>query len=287
MLLSALSLLPCFIGKINLTSDLFLDVLDFKESDNYKLLHLVWRKFPRNRHSTEGQRTTATLSTQMEEASNAPLVLASSADLISFSRKILSQDTDCYSDTDLKKDPLDLKNGPLDQRSSLIQMTQCRLLMLDLPNVPIPHVSPGKSDIQRVKPRFSCQIVSNAWRTKNVQRTPISDSSIINCESIDSPREGWRRGSPKTFKTKMNSTTPKNSPKPDLPVIGKYEHKFSPKHKPFNIPTSFGSIPSGISDDGMKGKTVDHQSTRFHRHRGQLSILCFMSLLIPYDIRGQ
>ncbi len=52
------------------TSDLFLDVSDFKESDNHKLLHLVWRKFPRNRHATEGQRTIKSLSTQTVEGSS-------------------------------------------------------------------------------------------------------------------------------------------------------------------------------------------------------------------------
>ncbi len=77
------------------TSDFFLDIVDYKESDHHKLLHLVWRKFPRNQHSTEGQRTTATLSTQTEEASSAGLGLAPSADLTSISRNFLAPDADC------------------------------------------------------------------------------------------------------------------------------------------------------------------------------------------------
>ncbi len=41
----------------SVTSNLYLDVPDFKESDNHKLLHLVWRKFTRNRCPTDGQKT--------------------------------------------------------------------------------------------------------------------------------------------------------------------------------------------------------------------------------------
>ncbi len=61
------------------TSDWVLDVTDFKESNNHQLIHLVWRKFPRNRHSIEGQTTTATLSTQTDKVP-CP-VLDSSAEL--------------------------------------------------------------------------------------------------------------------------------------------------------------------------------------------------------------
>ncbi len=51
------------------TSNLFLDVSDFKESDDHTLLRLVWRKFPRNRLSTEGQKMTISHSTQTNESS--------------------------------------------------------------------------------------------------------------------------------------------------------------------------------------------------------------------------
>ncbi len=45
-------------------SDFVLDTSDFKESDQHKLLHLVWRKFPRNKCPTEGLKTTISDSTQ-------------------------------------------------------------------------------------------------------------------------------------------------------------------------------------------------------------------------------
>ncbi len=52
------------------TSDLFLDTTDYKASDNHKLLHLVWRKFPRNRRPpTDGQKTIISHSTQTEGVS--------------------------------------------------------------------------------------------------------------------------------------------------------------------------------------------------------------------------
>ncbi len=46
------------------TSDLTLDVSDYKESDEHKLLHLVWRKFPRKR-SAYGQKMNTSNSIQI------------------------------------------------------------------------------------------------------------------------------------------------------------------------------------------------------------------------------
>ncbi len=40
------------------TSNLTLDVSDYKESDEHKLLHLVWRKYPRKRSPAYGQKLT-------------------------------------------------------------------------------------------------------------------------------------------------------------------------------------------------------------------------------------
>ncbi len=50
------------------TSDWDLDVADAKSSKDHSLIHLVWRKFPRNRHTTEERRLTAVF-TQTEEGS--------------------------------------------------------------------------------------------------------------------------------------------------------------------------------------------------------------------------
>ncbi len=76
------------------TSHLYLDVSDFKESDNYKLLHLVWRKFPRNRCPTDGQKTTISDSTQTDEGSR--------PGLLKFSKNSFTSDNDCLLTTDMK-----------------------------------------------------------------------------------------------------------------------------------------------------------------------------------------
>ncbi len=83
-----------------ITSNWVLDVADDKSSIDHHLIHLVWRKFPRNRHSAEERRQTA-MSTQTEEGSSAMLGLATSAGLSCPPRKILEKD--CYSSSDLGK----------------------------------------------------------------------------------------------------------------------------------------------------------------------------------------
>ncbi|MCP3662362.1 MAG: hypothetical protein GY696_07680, partial [Gammaproteobacteria bacterium] len=75
-------------------SNFVLDISDFKESQEHKLLHLVWRKFPRNRPPTDGQRTITTHSTQTEGVSAAGLNKISKSSIIS--------DTDCFPASGLK-----------------------------------------------------------------------------------------------------------------------------------------------------------------------------------------
>ncbi len=98
------------------TSNWDLDVADDKSSKDHSLIHLVWRKFPRNRHPSEERRSTA-VSTQTEEGSSATLGseegssamlgLATSAGLtrlpLKFGpRKILDQQSiEIYSGSDL------------------------------------------------------------------------------------------------------------------------------------------------------------------------------------------
>ncbi len=75
------------------SSNLVLDVSDLKESDNHKLLHLVWRKFLRNRHATKGQRAIKSMSTQTKEVLNVGLTR--------ILRKSLASDATSSSVTDL------------------------------------------------------------------------------------------------------------------------------------------------------------------------------------------
>ncbi|MCP3661424.1 MAG: hypothetical protein GY696_02845, partial [Gammaproteobacteria bacterium] len=48
-----------------LTSNFVLDVADFKESQEHQLIHLVWRRFPRNRSAVEGLMTTCPTQTEI------------------------------------------------------------------------------------------------------------------------------------------------------------------------------------------------------------------------------
>ncbi len=82
-----------------LTSNWVLDIADAKSSIDHHLIHLVWRKFPRNRHTAEERRQTD-VSTQIEKDSSAELgCLGSSAGLTRPSKKISNQA--CYSSSDL------------------------------------------------------------------------------------------------------------------------------------------------------------------------------------------
>ncbi len=62
------------------TSNWVLDIADDKSSIDHHLIHLVWRKFPRNRHSVEERRPTA-VTTQTEEDLSASLGPSTSARL--------------------------------------------------------------------------------------------------------------------------------------------------------------------------------------------------------------
>ncbi len=53
----------------DVTSNLILDVSDFKGSDEHKLLHLVWRKLPRNKRAIDGQKTNIPNSMQTDKFS--------------------------------------------------------------------------------------------------------------------------------------------------------------------------------------------------------------------------
>ncbi len=77
------------------TSDFVLDVADSKQSQEHQLIHLVWRKFPRNRRPPmDGQKTIISHSTQTEGVSAPGLNKTSKNPIIS--------DTDCFLASDLR-----------------------------------------------------------------------------------------------------------------------------------------------------------------------------------------
>ncbi len=89
------------------TSNWDLDIADEKSSMDHLLIHLVWRKFPRNRRPTAERQPTA-VSTQTGEGSSAVLGLGTSAGLSRPSGKILEKD--CCSSSDSGK-LLEAKNN--------------------------------------------------------------------------------------------------------------------------------------------------------------------------------
>ncbi len=77
-----------------ITSNWDLDVADEKSSMDHLLIHLVWRKFPRNRRPPmDGQKTKISHSTQTEEVLELGLKKTSKTSIIS--------DTDCLSASDM------------------------------------------------------------------------------------------------------------------------------------------------------------------------------------------
>ncbi len=87
-----------------ISSDWVLDIADAKSSIDHHLIHLVWRKFPRNRHSAEERRLTAVSTQTVEQTaqdSSAVLGLGrdTSAVLCRPPRKILEKDS--FSNTNL------------------------------------------------------------------------------------------------------------------------------------------------------------------------------------------
>ncbi len=75
-------------------SNFVLDSFDFKESHHHQLLHLVWRRFPRNGCPTGGQKTTISDSTQTDEGLR-PGVLK-------ISKNTFTSDKDCFSASNME-----------------------------------------------------------------------------------------------------------------------------------------------------------------------------------------
>ncbi len=217
-----------------LTSNLILDVADSKQSQEHQLIHLVWRKFPRNRYAVEGPKTTSPSSTQTE------------VDLNMGPFKIPENSINSVTNCSLAagKGPLVHSASSSDSGSSERYNSKGQSKKLR---------NPEKIDQIQLSNRFDCLENEGCPEISN-KNTSSSDRESTNVQ------RGRPRGSPKTFNTKINSTTSKISPKPVLSSVnGTVEHKSLPKNKPFNVPTSFGSVSSGISDDGVKAQVESHR----------------------------
>ncbi len=118
-----------------ITSNWVLDVADDKGSMNHLLIHLVWRKFPRNRHPTEDR---STVPTQTEEGSSASLGLDASADLTGLLPKTTISDSTQTTE--------DMRPGPRHiSRNYVASISDC-LSMADLGELFDANESPSNSD---------------------------------------------------------------------------------------------------------------------------------------------
>ncbi len=221
------------------TSNLILDVADSKQSQEHQLIHLVWRRFPRNRTVMEGPKTTCPISTQTEVDFNMGLYKISKNSITSVTNcsstagKDLSDQRE-FIDTDNSASSSD--SGSPECYNSTGQSKKRR--------------DPEKIDQIQLSNRFDCLENEECPEIPNKFSSKDRDSTVT-------VRRGRRRGPPKTFKTKTNSTKSKISPKPDLSSAnGTVEHKFSPENRSHNVPKAFGSVPPGISDEGVNGKTL-------------------------------
>ncbi len=130
-----------------LNSGFVLDISDFKESQEHKLLHLVWRKFPRNyRPPTDGQKTIISHSTQTEGVSGPGTNNISKITNIS--------DMDCFSATDIRG-LFEANDSPAisesaDQTSDAGWTSNCSLSSMDLmaqEPVSFKHLAIGRSKV--------------------------------------------------------------------------------------------------------------------------------------------
>ncbi len=225
-----------------LTSDFILDVADSKQSQEHQLIHLVWRRIPRNRSAVQWPKTTCPGSTQTEADFN--------VDLYKISENSINSDTDCLTAAG---------KGPPDQRKFSDEVNSAS--SSDLGSQEFFSTS-GQSKNRRYHEKKDPIQLSNRFDCLENKECPETSNKISmgDRELSVNVRGGRHRGSPKSVKTKTNSTTSKIAPKPDLSSAnGTVKRKSSPENIPDNFPTSFGSVPSVTktmtSHDGVKGKT--------------------------------
>ncbi len=183
-----------------ISSNWVLDIADAKSSIDHHLIHLVWRKFPRNRHSAEERRLTAVSTQTVEQTdqdSNAVLGLGrdTSADLCRPPRKILEKD--CFSSADLgnlyeSKNNTSCSNAGSSSDFSYSGLAECKETSLDYSPENASFMPPSKrrfgkpfSFEEKFHPelsnRFGCLEEVNSPETSNVNldltdRIPMSVS---------------------------------------------------------------------------------------------------------------
>ncbi len=226
-----------------LTSNFILDVADSKQSQEHQLIHLVWRRFPRNRSAVQWPKTTCPGSIQTEVDFN--------VGLYKISGNSINSDTNCL--TAVGKGPPDQREFS-DEDNSASSSDLGSQEFFSTTGQSKNRRYPEKKDPIQLSNRFDCLENKECPETSN--KNSMGDRELsVNVRGVR------HRGSPKSVKTKTktktNSKTSKISPKPDLSSTnGTVKRKSSPENIPENFPTSFGSVPSVTktmtSHDGVK-----------------------------------
>ncbi len=202
------------------TSDLTLDVSDYKESDEHKLLHLVWRKYPRKRSPTYGhftqttERTNISNPTQITVDPNVSLfptppvnsTIPNANCLPAVEKGPLQQ-----SELDYLDDSGSFKGSRLKGQRKKIWYPKSQPTPLMLSN------------------RFDC--LANAECPENFHLNAGSSD----LKSTGSSRKGRHRGSSNALKSKTQSSTSRNSSNSELSENGSVERSNNSSERDCNV----------------------------------------------------
>ncbi|MCP3661972.1 MAG: hypothetical protein GY696_05655, partial [Gammaproteobacteria bacterium] len=196
------------------TSNLTLDVSDYKESDEHKLLHLVWRKYPRKRSPAYDQKLTTSNFTQTTEMTNISSPILTTVDpnvrlFLTPPTNSTKPNVNCLpavvkgslqqSELDYPEDSGSFKGSRTKGQRRKISHTKSQATPLKLSN------------------RFDC--FANTECPENFH----SNAGSSDCKSTGSSRKGRHRGSSNALKPKTQSPLSQNLSNPELSDSGSVE----------------------------------------------------------------
>ncbi|MCP3663656.1 MAG: hypothetical protein GY696_14405 [Gammaproteobacteria bacterium] len=221
------------------TSGLTLDVSDYKESDEHKLLHLVWRKFPRKRSPANGQKTNTSNFIQTSEMTNisSPVLTAVDPNVRLLTTPANSTNPHVISWPAAEKGPLHQSELDYSDDSGSFKGSrpkgQCRKI-----RYPESRATPLK-----LSNRFDCLENAECPEHSHSFRT---NSGSSDRKPIGSSRRDRHRGSSNTQKSKIKSSISQNLSNSDLSDNGSVERSNNTSEHIVNI----GTVTSFNTSDG-------------------------------------
>ncbi len=247
------------------TSNLTLDVSDYKESDEHKLLHLVWRKYPRKRSLAYGQKPITSNSNQTTEmmniSSSAQTALDPNVSLFSTPpANSTIPNVNCLPAVEkglLQQSELDYSDKSGSFKGSRSKGQRRKIWY------PKSQATPLK-----LTNRFDCFVNAECpenFHTKSLEyaESPVefhTKSGFSDREMIGSSRKGRYRGSSNTLKSTIQSPLSQNSSKSDLSDNGSVERSSNSsehiknigivKSFNYNVHPAWGTITmAGVPED--------------------------------------